>query len=218
LAHRFNAAPNNPITTLHATAPARNITVAHVPKPKVGSADAAASTVRGRSALIENVLHAVAVPSNAQTEEKRHMDAQRQSVVKRELPAYTALCRHEQRALELRCASFGNWFPRRCNDVSLPPKFHLLTQEIPRFAVRWQTVGLASEQAVESSNRVVNRLDRTYTTIQEKETRLAALVKQLALEHNPAVQVILPRVRLCSQCSLPIAARFPLRCGCKKKL
>jgi len=90
LAHRFNAAPNNPITTLHATAPARDITVAHVPKPKVGSADAAASTVRGRSALIENVLHAVAVPSNAQTEEKRHMDAQRQSVVKRELPAYTA--------------------------------------------------------------------------------------------------------------------------------
>jgi len=128
------------------------------------------------------------------------------------------LCRHEQRALELRCASFGNWFPRRCNDVSLPPKFHLLTQEIPRFAVRWQTVGLASEQAVESSNRVVNRLDRTYTTIQEKETRLAALVKQLALEHNPAVQVILPRVRLCSQCSLPIAARFALRCGCKKRL
>jgi hypothetical protein len=128
------------------------------------------------------------------------------------------LCRHEQRALELRCASFGNWFPHRCSDVSLPPKFHLLTQEIPRFAVRWQTVGLASEQAVESSNRVVNRLDRTYTTLKEPEKRLAALVKQLALEHNPAVSVILPRVRLCSTCSLPIAARFPCHCVCLKKI
>jgi len=127
------------------------------------------------------------------------------------------LCRHEQRALELRCASFGNWFPHRCNDVSLPPKFHLLTQEIPRFAVRWHTVGLASEQAVESSNRIVNRLDRTYTTIREPEKRLAALVRQLALEHNPAVSVILPRARICSACSLPIAARFPCRCICKKK-
>jgi hypothetical protein len=124
------------------------------------------------------------------------------------------LCRHEQRALELRCASFGNWFPRRCNDVSLPPKFHLLTQEIPRFAVRWHTVGLASEQAVESSNRIVNRLDRTYTTIRQPEKRLAALVRQLALEHNPAVSVILPRARICSACSLPIAARFTCKKSC----
>ena len=127
------------------------------------------------------------------------------------------LCRHEQRALDLRCASFGNWLPRRCPTVQLPPKFHLLTQEVPRFAVRWQTVGLASEQAVESSNRVVNRLDRTYTTIKAPEKRLAALTTQLALEHNPAVSVIVPRVRLCSVCSLPIAARFQCRCVCTKK-
>lgn len=108
LAQRFQTEPHKPIATLHATAPSRDVTVAHVPKPKVGSADAAASTVRGRSALVEKVMDAVAVPSAAQhvanagsatsqqqqqqqqSDSKRHLDAQRQSLVKRELPAYTA--------------------------------------------------------------------------------------------------------------------------------
>ena len=127
------------------------------------------------------------------------------------------LCRHELRALELRCASFGNWFPHRFPSASLPPKFHLLTHEVPRFAARWQTVGLASEQAVEASNRVVNRLDRTYTTMNDAQQRLAAIIKQLVLEHNPAVSVIVRNVRLCSECCLPIAKRFVCRCVCKKK-
>jgi hypothetical protein len=128
------------------------------------------------------------------------------------------LCRHEVRALDLRCASFGNWYPHRCSDLTLPPKFHLLTQEIARFAARWQTVGLASEQAVESSNRVVNRLDRSYTTIREKDKRLSALIKQLLLEHNPAVLVIFPRERLCPTCALPLAKRFDCRCVCEKNV
>jgi len=105
LAQRFQT---EPLATLHATAPARDVTVAHLPKPKVGSADAAASTVRGRSALLEKVIDAVAVPSAAQhvtnaggaasqqqqqqqqqLDSKRHLDAQRQSLVKRDLSAYT---------------------------------------------------------------------------------------------------------------------------------
>jgi hypothetical protein len=104
LAKRFKA-PNSPITTLHAAAPTRDVTVAHVPKTQVGSADAGASTVRARSALLEDVLHAVAVqqppfaaqqhngvvPSQQQqADEQRHVDAQRQDIVNRALPAYTA--------------------------------------------------------------------------------------------------------------------------------
>jgi hypothetical protein len=78
------------------------LTVAHLPHPLVGSADAAARTVRARSALLENVMHAVAVPGGAQqppdpkgaaadsVAAKQHLDAQRESLVKRELSAYTA--------------------------------------------------------------------------------------------------------------------------------
>ncbi len=48
---------------------------------------------------------------------------------------------------------------------------------------------------MESSNRVVNRLDRTYTTMNALcLSALAAIIKQLVLEHNPAVSVI---VRTC---------------------
>ena len=100
LAKRFRAEPNSPIATLHAAAAARDVTVAHVPKTVVGSADAKASTVRARSALVEHVLHAVAVPQpqqqhNAvpqqqQLDEQRHVDAQRQAIVNRALPAFTA--------------------------------------------------------------------------------------------------------------------------------
>ena len=104
LAKRFKAEPNSPIATLHAAAAARDVTVAHVPTTVVGSADAGASTVRARSALVEHVLHALAVPQpppptadcaavppeQQQLDEQRHVDAQRQAIVNRALPAYTA--------------------------------------------------------------------------------------------------------------------------------
>ena len=92
LATRFNAKPQQPIATLHASAPARDVTVVHIPKTQVGSADAGDSTVRARSALVEQVIEAVAVPATKQHSDnaKADVDAQRQSLVKRELPAYTA--------------------------------------------------------------------------------------------------------------------------------
>ena len=124
------------------------------------------------------------------------------------------LCAHEMRALELRCASFGNWFPHRFPAAPIKPKFHLLTKHVPLFAARWQTVGLGSEQAIESNNRIINRLDRTYTTLTDSQQRLRAMIQQLVLENNPAVQLIVPRARLCSTCHLPIARRFSIRCQC----
>ena len=92
LATQFNAKQQQPIATLHASAPARDVTVAHIPKTKVGSADAGDSTVRARSALVEQVIEAVSVPATKQHSDaaKPDLDAQRQSLVKRELPAYTA--------------------------------------------------------------------------------------------------------------------------------
>jgi hypothetical protein len=97
LSRQFKAEPHSPVATLHATAPPRDLTVAHLPNPTVGSADAAASTVRARSALLENVMHAVAVPGRHDSSggaddaaAEQHLDAQRQSLVQRQLPAYTA--------------------------------------------------------------------------------------------------------------------------------
>jgi len=122
------------------------------------------------------------------------------------------------RALELRCASIGNWFPRRFPSEKLKRKFHLLTKEIPLFAAKWQTVGLASEQAVESSNRIFNRLDRTYATMGDLPSRLSATINQFTLESNPSVKMIEREPRLCSKCSQPIAKRFKQRCQCERKL
>ena len=78
--------------TLHAATPQRNVTVANVPTPTIGSASASASTVRARSALVEHVMEAVAVPLTKQhcNAAKPDLDAQRQSLVKRELPAFVS--------------------------------------------------------------------------------------------------------------------------------
>ena len=127
------------------------------------------------------------------------------------------LCPHELLALWHRCASIGNWFPRRFPKQSLPPKFHLLTRHMPVFAEKWRSVGLASEQAVESSNRIFNRLQTTHITNSDDVLQMKAMLQQLRLESNPAVRVIAPLARLCPKCELPIAKRFAITCSCSKR-
>jgi hypothetical protein len=127
------------------------------------------------------------------------------------------LCPHELLALWHRCASIGNWFPHRFPKQSLPPKFHLLTRHMPLFAEKWRSVGLASEQAVESSNRIFNRLQTTHITNADDVLQMKAMLQQLRLESNPAVRVVTALTRICPKCELPIAKRFAIRCSCSKR-
>ena len=63
--------------------------VTELKSPKVGSADAADSTVRSRSALTENVMKEISVPKeSSDKEEKKHLQAQRESLVKRQKTEY----------------------------------------------------------------------------------------------------------------------------------
>ena len=128
------------------------------------------------------------------------------------------LCSHEIRALQLRCASIGNWFPRNFPTESLPPKFHLLTQHIPQFADRWHTVGLASEQPIESTHRIMNRLDRTYATVSDP-VKVRSQMAQFHLEGSSLISDVKPTPRLCSKCGGHIAATSTAaldRCQCAK--
>jgi hypothetical protein len=127
------------------------------------------------------------------------------------------LCPHEQLALWLRCASVGNWYPHSFQAQSLPPKFHLLTRHMPEFAEKWRSIGLASEQAVESSNRIFNRLQTTHITNSDDVLQMKAMMQQLRLESNPAVRVVTPIARICPKCELPIAKRFAITCSCSKR-
>jgi hypothetical protein len=70
----------------------RDFVVAHLRKPIIGSADAKSSSVRERSAVTEKVLTALSVPDDAAStpDSERHLDAQRESLVKRATPQFKA--------------------------------------------------------------------------------------------------------------------------------
>ena len=81
LRHHFKE--DGPIATIPA-ARGHDVTVARLPIPTIGSADAKPSTVRARSALTEQVIGTIAAPPSLAGEAKRHVDKQLQSLIKRE--------------------------------------------------------------------------------------------------------------------------------------
>ena len=84
---------------------------------------------------------------------------------------YTAnrvLCRHEVELLALRCASFGCWLPVNFPELNLRRKFHLLTVDVPKQARRLKTVGMLTEQTIESIHPYINELDRRFAKVADK--------------------------------------------------
>lgn len=96
----------------------------------------------------------------------------------------TPLCRHEVAFLAVRCASFGQWFPVNFPNTNLLRKFHVLTYHVPEKAISKGTVGMEAEHCSESIHPVVNRLDRTFATMQNTCDRLALVAKSQWLQSN----------------------------------
>ena len=94
---------------------------------------------------------------------------------------YTAnrvLCRHEVELLSLRCASFGNWFPVNFPEENLKRKFHLLTYDVPKQARRLKSVGIITEQTIESIHPYINELDRRFAKVADKKKKGLIICKQ----------------------------------------
>ena len=94
------------------------------------------------------------------------------------MAAARVLCPHEQRWLRVRCASFGTWFPRRFPTHTVPPKLHALTHHVPLFAERYGSVGLFSEQPIESLHHIANDATRR-TLSQARSTSTSCTPRQL---------------------------------------
>ena len=89
-----------------------------------------------------------------------------------------ALCKHEVAKLTVRCYSLGNWLPVNINDIHLIRKFHVLVYHVPQKAAIRGSVGMEAEQCIESIHPVINKLKRTYATVQNKEDQLGLILKQ----------------------------------------
>lgn len=101
------------------------------------------------------------------------------------------LCAHEVEILVIRCVSFGSWFPVNYPDENLKRKFHNLSVEIPRQARRLLTVGMLTEQTIESLHPYVNKLDRMFCTVQDKLSKAKLICRQ----HNMYSSPTLPQLK-----------------------
>ena len=110
---------------------------------------------------------------------------------------YTAnrsLCRHEVEMLALRCVSFGNWFPVNFPHENLKRKFHLLTVDVPKQARRMKTIGMITEQTIESIHPYINELDRRFAKVADKTQKGLIICKQQNMYSQTSWNAVKKRV------------------------
>jgi len=131
---------------------------------------------------------------------------------------YTAdrfLSPEEIASLSTSCRSFGTKFKEYFPRESITPKMHQLCVDIPRFARTYGTVGLYSEQAIESMHAEENQLMRDYAGVGDNIHKHKLVFQALYRKHCPAIPAFEPPRRLCSVCDLPFAHNKDTHTACQ---
>ena len=91
--------------------------------------------------------------------------------------ANRTLCQHEIALLSIRCYSLGCFFPVNFPNASVKPKLHVLTHHFSIKAQHEGTVGMETEQLVESMHPFFNRKERQYASVRDHQTRMTLLAQ-----------------------------------------
>jgi hypothetical protein len=129
--------------------------------------------------------------------------------------ADTFLSPEEIASLGEKCRAFGSKFHEYFPRESITPKLHLLAVDIPRFARTYGTVGLYSEQAVESMHAETNQLLRDYAGVGDNMRKHQLVFQALYRKHCPTIPLFFPPLRLCSICDLPLALNKDIHTACQ---
>jgi hypothetical protein len=130
--------------------------------------------------------------------------------------ASRALTEDEIEDLRATCAELGAFFLKNFPEESVTPKMHYIVEHYPAFARMWGSIGMYSEQNMESTHPHINQLQRTYATIPNKGEQLKQVFRQHHLQQSPGLE-IRPRVRKCKTCGLPISKKQTPCCTCIKR-
>jgi len=84
----------------------------------------------------------------------------------------------QQSELEMSCREFAADFKRFLPNESVTPKLHFLTAHLHNFAKKNGTLGLLSEQSLESLHARINGIERQFAGIRDVERRM-----KLAMQH-----------------------------------
>ncbi|XP_072032273.1 uncharacterized protein [Amphiura filiformis] len=106
----------------------------------------------------------------------------------------------EVKELCLRCWDLGYFFPANFPKESIPPKLHILICHIPEMAIRWKTVGLLSEQGLESLHASINSIKRVYASVRDKEEHMKLVLgchQQRGVTSKEGFEVSPEKARTC---------------------
>ena len=113
------------------------------------------------------------------------------------------LCRHEVLKLCMRAYSCRKWLPLTFKTENLGRKFHMLTYEVPRKALKANTVGLEAEYCSESIHPFCNKWNTLYHTVQTKKQKLSLFAKAQWLASDPTLENYnKTKIRICPKCKL----------------
>ena len=118
--------------------------------------------------------------------------------------------------LEGWCPMVASQLHQHFPEESITPKLHMLAVEIPRFARQFRTVGLFTEQNIESFHAQVNQFGRQYAGVASTLHRYELMFQAAILKCSPQIEAYEPPKRVCPQCSLPIAKTDLSYCQCAK--
>ena len=112
------------------------------------------------------------------------------------------LCRHEVALLEARCNDLGMWVPVTFPTESLPPKFHMVVSEMPRYARAMATKGISpgrgNEQSIEGVHVKYNKEHRNHARCGDNARRLSRMhavrTAKTCADHSSAREPV-PRKR-----------------------
>lgn len=101
-----------------------------------------------------------------------------------------SMCAHEITRLQERATVLSQKWPR-----TLTPKFHVMLHHMAPFARQWASIGLGSEQCIESSHRVFNEFERTFAGVTSMCVKLKSMVKRFRLRASAKVPTYTPPTR-----------------------
>lgn len=83
------------------------------------------------------------------------------------------------------CKEFATKLKEFYPNQSVTPKMHFLVTHVPQFARRHKTLGLLSEQSLESLHAKVNGIERQFSGIRDVERRMKLMMQHLYVISSP---------------------------------
>ena len=97
------------------------------------------------------------------------------------------------------CYGLGEYYSKQFPKRNISRKFHILVCHCTEFVDKWRTIGLFSEQKLESLHCTANRFDRLYSGIRDTKRKLCLINDSCNLLQTAHHNLTEPKRRKCSE-------------------